>query len=76
MPPRPPRPVTFRCEWCSELRTEDRPPGPAPRYCQKCKADAQRSLTMLRTRAWRERHADPYAARRAAEERVGAGVCL
>jgi len=41
--PRKLRPVTFTCEWCSEEKAEDRVPGPVPRYCAGCKAEAQRA---------------------------------
>ena len=41
MSTRKPRPVTFVCEWCGEEKTEDRAPGPLPRYCAEHKAEAQ-----------------------------------
>ncbi len=52
-----PRPVTFRCEWCSELVTEQHYPGPTPRYCNNgiCYPEAQKSLNRQRVKAYRER---------------------
>jgi hypothetical protein len=55
MAPREKIPRSFRCEWCSEDVTELRGPGPLPRYCIGCKADAQRALTAGRVRRYRER---------------------
>ncbi len=58
MPSRHPREVTYRCEWCSMLRTELRPPGPLPRYCSAtCKREAQNALASGRMRRMRERKA-------------------
>jgi hypothetical protein len=67
MPTREKHPITFLCEWCSDYATEMHGPGPAPRYCAGCKADAQRSLNMQAARAYRQRKAasaDPSAPRR------------
>ena len=55
MPTRPSRPVTFRCEECSLVVTEDRPPGPVPHYCRACYPIAQRAMNAARTKRWRER---------------------
>jgi len=49
------RAVTYRCEWCSQERTELRYPGPSPRYCPGCKLQAQNSMAARRMRAMRER---------------------
>jgi hypothetical protein len=48
------RPVTFRCEWCSNEGTEMRLPGPAPRYHTECKQEAQNSLAKNRMKRMRE----------------------
>ncbi len=64
MPTRKPRPVTFTCEWCSEEKTEDRPPGPVPRYCAECKAEAQRALNRGRVRRHRAAQVDAWGRRR------------
>ncbi len=58
MPTRPPRPIAFRCEWCSQEVTELHPPGPLPRYCAEHKAEAQRALNAGRVRRHRERQAE------------------
>ena len=58
MPTRSPREVTYICEWCSEERTELRPPGPQPRYCSTvCRHEAQNALAKGRMRRLRERQA-------------------
>ncbi len=45
------RPVTYRCEWCGEEKTEERYPGPAPKYCSEaCKHEAQNALAAARMR--------------------------
>ncbi len=49
------RAVTYRCEWCSQERTELRYPGPSPRYCLECKQQAQNSMAARRMRQMRER---------------------
>jgi hypothetical protein len=51
------RPVTFRCEWCSNQGTEMRLPGPAPRYHADCKQEAQNSIAQKRMKRMRERRA-------------------
>ena len=66
---RKPRPVTFTCEWCGEEKTEDRPPGPVPRYCAGCKAEAQRALYRGRVRRHRERQVDEWGRRQRPKER-------
>ncbi len=55
MATRPKRPVTFTCEYCGYEKTEPHGPGPVPRYCTACKAEAQRSLNRQRVKAHRER---------------------
>jgi hypothetical protein len=52
------RPVTFRCEWCSNQGTEMRLPGPAPRYHAECKQEAQNSIAQKRMKRMRERRAE------------------
>ncbi len=50
------RAVTFRCEWCGEEHTQQRYPGPRPRYCSdQCKKDAQNALAAARMRRHRDR---------------------
>ncbi len=49
---RRPRPITFTCQGCATLVTEERAPGPPPRYCEHCSADPE----LIRRRA-RERKA-------------------
>ncbi len=49
---RHPRPMTFACQGCATLVTEERAPGPPLRYCEHCSADPE----LLRRRA-RERKA-------------------
>jgi hypothetical protein len=56
---RQPRPVTFWCEHGSHEVTEERMPGPTPRYCRACVEDAQKALNRLRVKAHRERTAGP-----------------
>ncbi len=53
--PRPTRPITFCCEYCGYERTEDRAPGPTPKYCQACKVGARRSIVRQRVEAYRQR---------------------
>ena len=63
--PREERPVTFVCEWCGQERTEDRPPGPTPRYCRGCFVEAHRGMNARKMREYRARlrAADPQARR-------------
>ena len=56
---RPKRPVTFWCEHGSHEVTEDRAPGPAPRYCAEHYQEAQRALNALRVKAHRKRQKGP-----------------
>lgn len=50
------RPVIYRCDWCGEEQTEERYPGPTPRYCSAaCKREAQNTLAAARMRRHRER---------------------
>ncbi len=51
------RPVTFRCEWCGNMGTEMRLPGPAPRYHAECKQEAQNSIAKARVKRMREHRA-------------------
>lgn len=53
--PRPTRPVTFRCQDCGELVTEERAPGPMPKYCQGCADAVRRAQTRDRVEAYRRR---------------------
>lgn len=53
--PRLPRPVTFRCEDCGELVTEERAPGPTPLYCRPCGELVRRAQTRDRVEAYRKR---------------------
>ncbi len=55
---RPKRPVTFWCEWCGDEVTEERPPGPRPRYCPGCYPKAQRTLSAERVWRYRTRQAE------------------
>jgi hypothetical protein len=51
------RPVTYRCEWCSTDHTEERYPGPKPRYCSEvCKQEAQNTLAAARMRRKRKKY--------------------
>jgi len=50
------REVTYRCEWCSQERTEFRYPGPLPRYCcPDCRCLAQNRIAAQRMKAMRKR---------------------
>ena len=60
MPDRPLREVTYICEWCSQKRTELRPPGPLPRYCPEHKHEAQNALAGGRMRRMRAGRRDPF----------------
>lgn len=55
---RPKRAVTFCCEWCGDEVTEERPPGPRPRYCPGCYPKAQRVLSAERVWRYRTRQAE------------------
>jgi hypothetical protein len=51
------RPVTFTCQQCWRTVTQQRFPGPAPRYCgDRCRAQAQRAHTRERVQRFRARH--------------------
>ncbi len=51
------RPVTYRCEWCGEEKTEEHYPGPAPRYCSAaCTHEAQNALAAASMRRRRGTH--------------------
>lgn len=48
------RPVTFTCQWCGQTVTQQRYPGPLPRYCDAfCQRWAQRDKTRDRVRRHR-----------------------
>lgn len=50
------RPVTFTCEHCTRTVTQQRFPGPTPRYCGDwCRRQAQRTRTRERVRRHRAR---------------------
>jgi len=55
------RPVTFTCAGCARTVTQQRFPGPTPRYCGDwCRDQAQRTRTRERVRQHRaRRHAAP-----------------
>lgn len=54
------RSVTFTCRRCARTVTQQRFPGPVPRYCSDwCRASAQRAHTRDRVRQQRARHALP-----------------
>jgi hypothetical protein len=57
MPARAPRPVTFQCEECYRIVTEDRVPGPTPSYCFDCRDKALRASNAARVAAHRARKA-------------------
>src|ERR687883_2137723 len=55
------RPVSFTCMGCGQTITQERFPGPTPRYCSPgCQARAteerRREQTPARGRRYRERH--------------------
>lgn len=50
------RPVTFTCAHCARTVTQQRFPGPRPRYCDAwCRRQAQRAQTRERVRQHRAR---------------------
>ena len=50
------RPVTFTCAHCTRTVTQQRFPGPLPRYCGAwCRRQAQRAQTRERVRQHRDR---------------------
>lgn len=52
------RSVTFTCQRCSTTVTEQRFPGPTPRYCSEaCANEARREQTRQRVRRLRQRNA-------------------
>jgi len=56
------RPVTFTCAVCARTLTQQRFPGPLPRYCGAgCQASARRALTRARVQRHRTRQRDPQA---------------
>ena len=65
---RPTRPVTFRCQDCGELVTEERAPGPTPLYCRPCGVLVKRAQTRDRVEAYRRRQDE---ARNSARGSVG-----
>ena len=53
------RPVTFTCQQCRRMVTQQRFPGPVPRYCGDwCRVQAQRARTRERVQRFRARHHD------------------
>ncbi len=49
------RPVTFTCQRCGAVVTQQRFPGPTPAYCgEDCAAEARREQTRARVRRFRE----------------------
>ena len=64
-----PRPVTFTCLDCGATVTEERAPGPTPRYCASCSADPIRIRERVRARkaAQRQRQQAPPPDAAAAE---------
>lgn len=51
------RPVTFTCQGCGRTVTQQRFPGPLPRYCgSRCRADARQAHTRVRVQRYRARH--------------------
>ena len=53
------RPVTFTCARCGREVTQQRFPGPTPRYCgDGCRAQAQRVRTRERVQRFRARQHD------------------
>ncbi len=60
------RPVTFTCGVCARTLTQQRFPGPLPRYCgDGCRASARRALTRARV----QRHRTAQRAPKADKER-------
>lgn len=52
--------VTFTCQWCGQTVTQQRYPGPLPRYCDAfCQRYAQRDKTRDRVRRHRARRRVP-----------------
>ncbi len=45
------------CDWCGETVTEDRMPGPLPKFCQACTPEARRSLNTARVQKLRAQQA-------------------
>ena len=53
------RPVTFICHYCERTVTQQRFPGPTPRYCGDwCRYQAQRAGTRARVQRFRAQHQD------------------
>ena len=53
------RPVSFTCQQCQRTVTQQRFPGPVPRYCGDwCRGQAQRARTRERVQRFRARHHD------------------
>ncbi len=49
------RAVTFTCQWCGAVVTQQRFPGPTPAYCgEACATEARREQTRARVRRFRE----------------------
>jgi hypothetical protein len=48
------KPITFICDWCHQEVTQQRYPGPRPRYCsEQCKQEATREQTRARVQRLR-----------------------
>jgi hypothetical protein len=54
----PPRPVSFTCSWCYKDVTENRKPGPTPKYCLTCIVEVRRVAAATRAKRYRERLAE------------------
>jgi len=53
------RAVTFTCQQCGRTVTQQRFPGPLPRYCGEwCRVQAQRARTRERVQRFRARRQD------------------
>jgi late competence protein required for DNA uptake (superfamily II DNA/RNA helicase) len=48
------RSVTVRCARCGQEETQDRYPGPMPRYCHTCAQEMARERTRLRVQRHRQ----------------------
>ena len=52
---RPSRSITYSCIRCGACITENRYPGPLPRYCPPCKQEREQERIATRRAAARER---------------------
>lgn len=54
------RAITFTCQGCGQQVTQQRYPGPPPRYCtDRCRLIARRTHTRARVQRLRARRQDP-----------------